>query len=139
MNKKAFTMFELLLVIVVCGMLALVLMPKYLNLSKHSELQSRDAVIGAVRAGIIYHHAKELVENDVKGKYPSELDKISGENISCSPENRCFEDVMINPVESQAWKKLSAYQYQFNSGSGIFIYVYDPQTGSFELAADANN
>ncbi len=58
MNKKGFTMIELIMVIVIIGILAAVAIPKFISLKKNAEQAACDANIGAIRAALSNYYAR---------------------------------------------------------------------------------
>ena len=74
MNKKGFTMIELVVVIVILGILAAIALPKFLDLSGKAKQAVCDGNVGAINAAL----AVKFAENAVNGNavYP---DAISAE------------------------------------------------------------
>ena len=61
--KTAFTMIELIFVIVVLGILAAVAMPKYNGIQLDAQIAYEKNTIGALRSTVAAIHAKSLIKN----------------------------------------------------------------------------
>ena len=61
--KKAFTMIELIFVIVVLGILATVAMPNYISIQQEAKIASEKQTIGALHGTIATIKAKSLLRN----------------------------------------------------------------------------
>lgn len=122
MNRKGFTLIELILVIAILGILAVSALPRFLDLSDEAEAAARDGVVGAVRAGIAIYHADAIVNNTTP-VWPATLD--SNADAACAT---CFSTVLESPVSGDWSKALLVYTY--TPTSDTFTYV--PATGVFQ-------
>ncbi len=129
MNRKGFTLIELILVIAILGILAVSALPKFLDLSTKAEQASRDGVVGAVRSGIALYRANEMVTVGGGGSYPSQLDDSADAN-ACS--GNCFNTILANGINDSSWTRTSSSAYTFNDGANVTSYTYDSATGTFE-------
>ncbi len=118
MNKKGFTLVELIMVIVIIGLLAVVAIPRYFNLRDEARTAATDGVISAVRTGIVLYHSNQLVQNPDRDthdsqNYPADLDGASG----------YFGAVLDEPIpEGGGWSKEGDY---WESPDGR-QWAYDP-------------
>ena len=127
MNRKGFTLIELILVITILGILAVSALPRFLNLSTTARQASRDGVVGAVRSGIALYRANDMVTNGGAGNYPAALD--ANANGACTT---CFNSVLTNGVNDTAWDKASATAYSYNDGTSTTSYTYNATNGTFQ-------
>ena len=120
MNKKGFTLIELIMVIVILGILAAVAIPQYFNLQDDANDAAEKGIIGGVRAGIQTYFAKYK-------DWPTALDSASAG--ACSTGNVCFGSVLAQGGVTEDWTVDASGNYVGpNSGS----YAYDSSDGSFE-------
>ncbi len=119
-NKKSFTLIELIMVIVILGILAIVAVPKYIDLSGQANQAAEQGVLGGVRSGISTFFAFWKA-------YPPTLD--SSLNSACSPTNACFTNVLSQGGIISQWTKTSATTYTGPTGT---IYTYNAVNGTFQ-------
>jgi len=123
MDKKAFTLIELVMIIVILGILAAVAIPKYIDIRSSAETAAEEGIVGGVRAGISNYYVNQCVSGSCA--YPSTLDSaVSG---TCSSSNPCFDTVLAQGGVTSRWSKRSgAYVspdgtiYRYASASGTF-------------------
>lgn len=121
-NRRGFTLIELIMVIVLLGLLAVVAIPKYYDLSGNAKVAAEKGVVGGVRAGIYTIHANNLA-NNITPAYPATLD--SNANGACVT---CFSTVLDQGgVNDTNWTKSGLVYTGPNGGS----YTYVPATGQF--------
>jgi prepilin-type N-terminal cleavage/methylation domain-containing protein len=118
MNRKGFTLIELILVIAILGILAVSALPKFLNLSASAQTAARDGVVGAVRSGIALARANNLSAGG-DGSAPTSL-----ESGTC-----CFGNVLTNPVNT-GWTN-SGNNYTFTALPNS-NYTYNQTNGTFQ-------
>lgn len=126
MNRKGFTLIELILVISILGILAVAALPKFISVGTSAKDAARDGVAGAVRSGIALYRANEMVANNTTANYPSVLD--SNASSACIT---CFTNILVNPVNDTAWVKSAANTYTYNNGTAITTYTYNALNGTF--------
>lgn len=123
--KKAFTLIELVFVIVILGILATVAIPKLIVTRDDAEIAKAKSQIAAVRSGI------QLKRNEMilSGKgYPTNL-----EDGAC-----CFGGILSTRIEerkddnSYGWKKDTDGSYTINTNKEQVKFTYDKDKGSFK-------
>jgi len=120
MNRKGFTLIELILVIAILGILAVSALPKFITLSTQAQEAARDGVVGAVRSGIALARANNLVLGGA-GAAPTSL-----ESGSC-----CFGNVLTNPVGAADNWSVSGSVYT-HGGTGN-AFTYNQANGTFSM------
>jgi MSHA pilin protein MshA len=68
-NNKGFTLIELIMVIVILGILAAVVVPKFFSFTTEAHTKAQAAVIGSIRAGLNLYAANQLVSTGTRA-YP---------------------------------------------------------------------
>ena len=119
-QSSGFTMIELEMVIVVLGILALIAMPQFFNLSAPAKSASEDGIVGGVRAGI----ATYIAQNQ---NPPASLDAVAS-GADCSTGAGCFSTVLMDALKSADWSKNAGGGYVGPSGS---VYTYTSGNGKF--------
>ena len=65
-NNKGFTLIELIMVIVIMGILAAVVVPRFFSLESKAHQKVEASVIGNIKAGILSYSLSKLVDEGVK-------------------------------------------------------------------------
>lgn len=75
--KKAFTMVELIFVIVILGILAMVALPRLAGSKKDAEITRAKAEIAAIRSAIQTYRGANLLSQKEGSGYPEKLDETT--------------------------------------------------------------
>ncbi len=126
--KKAFTLIELVFVIVILGILATVAIPKLIVTRDDAEIAKAKSQIAAVRSGIQLKR-NEMILSGMQG-YPKAADL---ENGDC-----CFGGILSTKIEqrkddnSYGWKKEPDGSYTINTNKEQVKFTYSDSDGSFK-------
>lgn len=121
--SRAFTIIELVFVIVVLGILASIALPKLSDTVVQADIAKGRGDVATIRSAI----ANERKSNVIKGSasYPTTLDDATG----------LFGAILTYPMTDSAtsgnWNKTAANQYRFYIGSTPTDFTYNPATGIF--------
>lgn len=124
--KKAFTLIELVFVIVILGILATVAIPKLIVTRDDAEIAKAKSQIAAVRSGIQLKR-NEMILSGTQG-YPTSL-----EDGTC-----CFGGILSTKIEqrkddnSYGWKKETDGSYTINTNKEQVKFTYSDSDGSFK-------
>jgi len=80
-NQKGFTLIELIMVIVILGILAAVVVPKFFDFTTDAHKANVESVIGTLKSGLEIYAADQIVTNGYK-KY------IATDNLSFTTGNQ---------------------------------------------------
>lgn len=153
--KPAFTMIELVFVIVVLGILAAVAIPKLAATRDDAILVKGKSQIGAIRSGIAMQKAKALLQGDNSGIYNSSFRLIRLDDVTSgfsASNSRLFNfadgnesNVLESPIYSQktnagGWVKNSDNNYTFQvTNSKSVDFIYTPSNGTFSCDTTDSN
>lgn len=119
LGRKGFTLIELIMIIVILGILAAIVVPRYFDLQNEAREAAEKAVVAAVKAGI---HTF-FVQNKI---YPYPLDNAFWG--ACNVTNPCFTTVLSQGGVTSGWIKISTSNY---SGPTGVNYTYNLGSGDF--------
>lgn len=119
-NKKAFSLTEAIMIIVIIGILAVAVVARYLDLSNNALAASEKGTVAGVISGIYTYYLANKA-------FPPVLDNAAV-GQPCSPANACFIEVLGQGGVTQDWIKAGANTYVGPTGAS---YVYVHSDGSF--------
>lgn len=119
---RAFTLVELIVVIVVLAILSGVAIPKYFDYAAKAKESACKGTLGAVRSGIANFHANSIVSNGT-ATWPTlvqmqTLGTVMQEPLPANPYNNS------NTIQTATWATTPPV-------SGNAGWNYDPTTGKF--------
>lgn len=128
LNRRGFTLIELILVISILGILAVSALPKFIDITGSARRASRDGVVGAVRSGVQLYRANDMVTGGSSGVYPTTLD-VNADASTCST---CFSTVLSTGVPDSSWRRTNSTTYTHNDGTTVVTYAYNATNGTFQ-------
>jgi prepilin-type N-terminal cleavage/methylation domain-containing protein len=123
--RLAFTLVELVMVIVIIGLLAAVMIPKYGDLKSDAQNAAETGAVAAVRSGIKLAHMTNLAKGS--DTYPTTMDSATAGKAS--ETNRLFTSVIDEGISDPNWEKVNATTYKYDPTGNQ--YAYDSGTGAF--------
>ena len=125
---KAFTLIEIIIVMLVIGIIGITAAPKLLDIARDARIKNENSAVGNRRTGIDIVQLDNRTRN-ISPAYPAHID--SANTAPASISNPLFGNVLRVPI-TNAWEKTATDRYKGPTGSE---YEYDPATGSFAMAA----
>jgi len=115
--KKGFTLIELVMIIVILGILSVVAIPRFFDLSGQANTAAERGVVGGVRAGISTFFAQNQ-------NFPAAL----GGTGTCTTAAPCFGTVLAQGGISETTWSVAGSTFTGPAGG---TYVYESTGGSF--------
>jgi prepilin-type N-terminal cleavage/methylation domain-containing protein len=129
LNKKGFTLIELVIVIIIIAILAAVAVPRFRDLATQARIASERATVTAVRQAItIYRAYNEL--NDITPRLPARLDFAAAG--AATDDNPFFGVVMeVGGEVRSGWTRHATNVNAYRGPTAGPWYIYTPATGAF--------
>ena len=124
MDRRGFTLIELVLVISILGILSISALPKFIDITTKAHEAARDGVVGAVRSGIDLVRCQNVVIGGSGGP-PAALDSDTGP--ACAT---CFSSVLVNPIGANTGWNHTGVLYTHTPTNTT--YTYDSSNGTFQ-------
>ena len=142
--KNAFTMIELIFVVIILGVLAAVAVPKFTNAKTSAELASGKSDIAAIRSAIMTERQSSLVKGEQD--YITKLTPTTASTmlftgdggVSGNPERRLLNPGIRKGTGAGDWNIISNTTYTFNSGNDTTTFTYEDANGTFTCVVGAN-
>jgi len=136
-NKKAFSMIELVFVIVIMGILAAVAIPKFAATRTDAQISKGRADVASIRSGIISDRQVRLITGDPKfieagtGTYT-----VNGNTYNQLDKDGLFGGVLTYPIADSYWKNVTrpdvnSSTYTFSAGGASTTFTYTRSNGKF--------
>ena len=124
-SRKAFTLVELVMVIVIIGLLAAVVIPKFTDIRTAAQNSAETGTVSGIQAGVNMVHMANLANG--ADTYPSTLDSAS--NAAASSTNPLFTTVLDGGITDGNWTKTGTRTYTYTPTA--HTYTYNQTTGTF--------
>jgi len=129
-SRNAFTMIELVFVIVVLGILASIAIPRLSATRDDAEISKGIATVAAIRSGIVALRQQRLLTGDPS--YPSQAELNSGGGFAITGAG---SGVLTYAVDQGSGRgQWSGMTYHYGSGKSC-TFTYTQATGKFEAGS----
>lgn len=116
-SSKAFTMIELIFVIVVLGILAGIALPKFGATRELADIAKGRGDVATIRAGIVNERQTRIIKGDSAW--------ITASNLDGSVSGKLFGGILTYPMTS------SATSSNWSGGNGTYIYRVGDSQNTF--------
>jgi len=148
--RKAFTMIELIIVIVILGILSSVAISKMAVTRDDAILTKGRSQVASIRSAISLLKSKNMMSGSGK-IYPERLDALAA-NTSAdgdklfdydSIDGNASKKLLDYPIYSKStngnWRKTGKYTYAFKALNTDVTFTYKPADGSFDCDHRSRN
>jgi type II secretory pathway pseudopilin PulG len=129
MRRKGFTFLEVVIIIVSIGILAAIVIIKFINFQHEATEAAELGTVQSVRSGVQIYGLESAVKKR-QPIYPPTLD--SAGNAPASLTNPFFVTVLSMPVADSKWSKVDKVIYKGPTGN---YYYYEPTQGQIILCS----
>lgn len=138
--SRAFTMIELIFVIVVLGILAGIALPKFGATRELADMAKGRADIATIRTAIVNERQTRVIQGDAS--YITKLSPSTASTTLFSGDGA--GKVLLTygikaGTNSGDWAITSDTVYTFKVGSTTTTFTYNPNTGTFTCTPDTND
>ena len=134
--KNAFTMIELIFVVVVIGILAGVALPKFAKSGENARLAKAIGDISAIRTSVLNERTKRLLRGSTiyMTKISSKTTTADGDAVfDGNGSSTVMSYPLISGSGAGSWRKTAAFTYAFNvDGTTNVVFTYHPANGRFD-------
>jgi general secretion pathway protein G len=140
--KKAFTLIELVFVIVIIGILVTIALPKFGAVSEQSQIAKGRSDVMALRTAISSERQKRFMLGD--SSYINQLDgnasAAPGEDAIIFDNNGTSTNVLltygvVTKNSDGGWMKTGVNEYTYTISGAANVFNYDSTTGQFNCSS----
>ncbi len=145
-NKNAFTMIELVFVIVILGILAAVAVPRFAATRTDAQISKARADIASIRSAIVTERQSRLIKGD-----PKFINKLHNNNTLLFDGNGTSKLLMYGiktentdghwqatPVQTDATADKEVWEYKFKILGADNKIIYKQEDGTFKCTQGAD-
>lgn len=139
--SRAFTMIELIFVIVVLGILAGIALPKFGATREIADIAKGRADVATIRTAIANERQTQVIKGNTSyiAKLSSGSTTLFTGDTSVEPDRNLLAYGIKAGTGSGDWAKTSDTEYTFKVGSTTTPFTYEPSVGTFTCTPDTND
>lgn len=132
MKRSAFTMIELIFVIVVLGILAAIAIPRLGATRDDAEIAKGRSDVASIRAGIISERQGRLLQGDSTFITVLDSNATSAEGETLFDSNGILMYGVTSANRNGHWMKVDDTTYTYQVMGNPVTFTYDNATGKFD-------
>ncbi|ARU49221.1 type II secretion system protein [Sulfurospirillum diekertiae] len=140
--KKAFTMIELIFVMVILGILTAIAIPRFAGVREDAVISKGKAEVATIRAGIALLKSQRLLEGNTT--LPPNLDAATADTPGAPLFNGgTYGNVLSSPLyaketgKDNGWTKTDDTTYKYYISGTPIPFTYSTTAGTFDCNASA--
>ena len=127
-NKHfAFTMIELIFVIVIIGVLSAIAVPKFKGMRDQADISKGRADISAIQSAILSYRQSQVIKGNA-----SWIDHLSDDNTTLFSYNSLLLSGIKSGDGDGEWRRTGTNSYTYRVGGVSVPFSYDNTTGTFD-------
>lgn len=130
--RRAFTLLELIAIVVVLAVIAGIALPRYMDMAAHANSASEVGVVKSVKSSLSMYRMNGSASGTVQ--WPATLDARPAVSVA-TPMEPFFDTVLQQGVAGGWTKGTTPFEYVSPAGN---LFVYDPATGLFGTVAEVS-
>ncbi|WP_373072485.1 type II secretion system protein [Sulfurimonas sp.] len=131
MKREAFTLMEVLFVIVLLGILAAVAVPRLSATRTDAEIAKGKADVSSIRSSILTERQSQVIRGVVS--FIPKLTENTTDTILFRGDGT--RTLLTYGIKEGAWQHTAALTYTYTAGGVTTTFTYTPATGIFTCTA----
>jgi len=137
-NRRAFTMIELVFVIVILGILAAIAVPRFAATRDDAHVAKARSTIAAVQSAIVTERQQRLFRGQNRWITSLHVTSQTAEIFDGNGTNELLTYPVKTGTSKGSWS-VNGNSYTFNLGSRSATFDYNASTGTFACASGSCN
>ena len=135
-SRNAFTMIELVFVIVILGILAAVAVPRFAATRTDAQIAAARADISTIRSAIVSERQTRLIRGD--SSYIDKLSTTAGPNLFTG-SNDTNRTLLMYGIAPGDWAKINDTTYDITIAGTTTRFTYTVTAGTFSCTSGADD